>query len=72
MVTVYLWSRKVLLSVFEFLTMLVGFECWVLTGHGQALLNFLYDLARSRESVFEITVEDPAPGFEKVKTWFRH
>lgn len=36
------------------------------TGHGQALLAFLYDLARSRESVFEITVEDPAPGFEKV------
>lgn len=37
-----------------------------LLGHGQALLTFLYGLARSRESVFEITVEDPAPGFEKV------
>ena len=36
------------------------------SGHGQALLAFLYDLARSRDSVFEITVEDPAPGFEKV------
>ncbi|CAM9195040.1 unnamed protein product, partial [Hapterophycus canaliculatus] len=36
-------------------------------GHGQALLSFLYGLARSRESVFEITVEDPAPGFEKVR-----
>ena len=36
-------------------------------GHGQALLAFLYGLARSRESVFEVTVEDPAPGFEKVK-----
>lgn len=37
-----------------------------LPGHGQALLAFLYGLARSRESVFEVTVEDPAPGFEKV------
>ena len=36
------------------------------SGHGQALLAYLYELARSRESVFEITVEDPAPGFEKV------
>lgn len=36
------------------------------SGHGQALLAYLYDLARSRDSVFEITVEDPAPGFEKV------
>ncbi|CAM9543885.1 unnamed protein product [Laminaria digitata] len=36
-------------------------------GHGQALLAYLYDLARSRDSVFEITVEDPAPGFEKVR-----
>ncbi|CAM9198976.1 unnamed protein product [Scytosiphon promiscuus] len=36
-------------------------------GHGQTLLSFLYGLARSRESVFEITVEDPAPGFEKVR-----
>lgn len=31
------------------------------------MLAFLYGLARLRESVFEITVEDPAPGFEKVK-----
>eukprot|EP00752_Nemacystus_decipiens_P005203 g4722.t1 len=36
-------------------------------GHGQALLAFLYGLARSRESVFEVTVEDPAPGFEKMR-----
>ncbi|CAM9355985.1 unnamed protein product [Ectocarpus fasciculatus] len=36
-------------------------------GHGKALLSFLYGLARSRKSVFEITVEDPAPGFEKVR-----
>lgn len=37
------------------------------SGHGQALLTFLYDVAREREGVFEITVEDPAPGFEKVR-----
>lgn len=28
---------------------------------------FLYDVAREREGVFEITVEDPAPGFENVR-----
>ena len=37
-----------------------------LQGHGQALLAFIYSLARSRQSVFEVTVEDPAPDFEKV------
>ncbi|CAM9207078.1 unnamed protein product [Ectocarpus sp. 6 AP-2014] len=36
-------------------------------GHGKELLSFLYGLARSRKSVFEITVEDPAPGFEKMR-----
>lgn len=30
------------------------------------LLTFLYKMAREREGVFEVTVEDPAPGFEKV------
>lgn len=33
-------------------------------------MTFIYGLARSRESVFEVTVEDPAPGFEKVKRFF--
>jgi len=33
------------------------------------LLSFVYGLARARESVFEITVEDPAPGFERVSVY---
>lgn len=37
-------------------------------GHGQAMLTYLYQLARERESVFEITVEDPSPGFQKVRS----
>lgn len=43
-----------------------AFVLRLLPGHGKELLSFLYGLARSRKSVFEITVEDPAPGFEKV------
>ncbi|CAM9105274.1 unnamed protein product, partial [Discosporangium mesarthrocarpum] len=36
-------------------------------GHGTSVLMLLYHLARSREVVWEITVEDPAPGFSKVR-----
>lgn len=38
----------------------------LVAGLGQALLSYVYEQARKRESVFEVTVEDPAPSFEKV------
>lgn len=37
------------------------------TGHGQRLLRAAYALARARDVVFEVTVEDPCPGFAALR-----
>jgi GNAT superfamily N-acetyltransferase len=36
-------------------------------GHGQKLLRAAYTLARERDIVYEVTVEDPAPGFTMLR-----
>lgn len=38
-----------------------------LAGHGQRLIRAAYALARQRDIVFEITVEDPCPSFASLR-----
>jgi hypothetical protein len=40
---------------------------YVWAGHGARMLRWVYESARSRELVFEVTVEDPAPTFSMLR-----
>ena len=36
-------------------------------GHGLALMEYIYSVAHSRAACWEITVEDPAPAFVRLR-----